>query len=330
MIQLRHQQSRKIAFYSRGFAEHFFVPNAFYRRRLRAWLQIVDRYPPDAINRRVNYYNKLKSKFPIPHEALTITQIPKGKTTYFFDFRRILRHFPSQVKTFSRFGDKTDVTAVPGFVKTRPLGVANENSVLLRLNSIRHFRPIADSRPYRQKKDSLVWRGRVNRDHRKALFRQHFGNPRLDIGLTNERPVPELRLWRKPYLSIAEQLQYKFILSVEGNDVATNLKWIAQSNSLCFMTKPKFESWFMEGTLEAGKHYVALRDDYADLTEKMDYYLDNPDEAETIIGNFQNYYTEFSDQKKEHLIGLLVVKKYLELSGQLDESIYHSHRKHEF
>ena len=84
------------------------------------------------------------------------------------------------------------------------------------------------------------------------------------------------------------------------------------------MSKPRFESWFMEGTLEAGKHYVQVRDDYADLPEKINYYIDQPDEAEAIIRNFQNYHEQFTDTKKEHLIGLLVVQKYLRLSGQLD------------
>ena len=73
---------------------------------------------------------------------------------------------------------------------------------------------------------------------------------------------------------MGEQLQNKFILCIEGNDVASNLKWAMSSNSLVFMTKkPKFETWFMEGTLIPGHHYVEIKDDYSDMIEKMDYYL---------------------------------------------------------
>lgn len=122
--------------------------------------------------------------------------------------------------------------------------------------------------------------------------------------------------WNKPFMSIPEQLQHKFILSIEGNEVATNLKWIAQSNSLCFMTRPKFESWFMEGTLVGGKHYVELADDYSDLPVKLDHYLAHPAEAEQIIANFKRYYDRFRDPVTEELAGLLVIQKYLELSGQ--------------
>ncbi|MDE4959522.1 glycosyl transferase family 90, partial [Francisella tularensis subsp. holarctica] len=58
------------------------------------------------------------------------------------------------------------------------------------------------------------------------------------------------------FLSIQDQIKYKYIVSIEGYDVATNLKWIMNSNSLCFMNKPKYETWFMEGTLIPNHHYV--------------------------------------------------------------------------
>lgn len=314
----KNQQARKIAFYLKGFCERYFVPAAYYRTRLDGWLKLADQYAPNEIKQRLAYYNQLDSPFALPPEAVPLNKIPRNKATYRIDFERILRHFPSDARTFARFGDIRDVSDAPAFVKTRPLGQPNANSVLLRLNSIRHFRPISDTLTFRQKKDSLVWRGKVKPNHRSTIFRQHFGNPRIDIGMTNNRPEPELQPWRKPYLSIADQLQHKFILSVEGNDVATNLKWIAQSNSLCLMAKPKFESWFMEGTLQAGKHYVEVRDDYSDLPEKMDYYLDHPEEAERIIHHLQCHHNQFTDPKKEQLIGLLVARKYLQLSGQLD------------
>lgn len=321
MNTIRHfshdQQLRKIAFYTRGFLEHFLLPPCISRAKLNSWLKRINRYDPEAIWRRVNYYNRLETPFEPAADATSIAKIPWGKTTYRIDFRRVMRHFYPELKANYRFGDVTEVTDRPRFVKTRPITRPNANNILLHLNSIRHFRPIYDPLQFRQKKDSVVWRGAVKLNHRSTIFRQHFGNPQIDIGVTKARPISELEAWRKPYLSIAEQLQHKFVLSVEGNDVATNLKWIAQSNSLCFMPKPKFESWFMEGTLEAGTHYVEVKDDYSDLLEKMDYYCENPDEAEAIIDQLKRHHEEFTDSTKEHLISLLVARKYFQLSGQL-------------
>jgi molybdopterin converting factor small subunit len=83
------------------------------------------------------------------------------------------------------------------------------------------------------------------------------------------------------------------------------------------MTKPKYETWFMEGTLEPGFHYVELADDYSDLEEKLIYYREHAGEAKRIIENANNYVNQFLDRKQEHLIGLLVMQKYFEKTGQL-------------
>jgi hypothetical protein len=79
-----------------------------------------------------------------------------------------------------------------------------------------------------------------------------------------------------------------------------------------------FETWFMEGRLEPGRHYVLLRDDYSDLSEKIDFYTRNTGEALTIIRAAHDHVNQFKDRKKERLVFLLVMAKYFALSGQLD------------
>ncbi|QQD22544.1 hypothetical protein GJQ54_12555 [Oceanospirillaceae bacterium ASx5O] len=112
------------------------------------------------------------------------------------------------------------------------------------------------------------------------------------------------------------QLQYRYILSMEGYDVATNLKWIMFSNSLCMMRKPRFETWMMEGRLEAGVHYVELKDDHSDFAEKIAYYELNPVEVLRIIENAQNYMKQFFDEKIELITSLKVLDKYFESTDQ--------------
>ena len=90
------------------------------------------------------------------------------------------------------------------------------------------------------------------------------------------------------------------------------------SNSVCFMTKPKFETWFMEGSLIAGKHYVQLKDDYSDLQEKVVYYLNHPSEAKNIIQNANSYVDQFKNRGREKLISFLVMQKYFLNAGDLD------------
>ena len=40
------------------------------------------------------------------------------------------------------------------------------------------------------------------------------------------------------------------------------------SNSVAVMPRPKYESWFMEGRLQPGVHYIEIKDDYSDLEPK--------------------------------------------------------------
>ena len=73
----------------------------------------------------------------------------------------------------------------------------------------------------------------------------------------------------------------------------------------------------MEGRLEAGEHYVELRDDFADLDDKVDYYDRHDAEARAIIANANRHALSFADSASEDLISILVLQKYFERTGQL-------------
>lgn len=114
-------------------------------------------------------------------------------------------------------------------------------------------------------------------------------------------------------MSIWEQLKYKYILSIEGNDVASGLKWQLYSNSVVFMRKPKIVSWAMEDKLEPYVHYIAIKDDFSDLIEQIEYADKNYDKCLNIIKNANKFIEQFQDQKKEEIIHFLVIKKYFDL-----------------
>ncbi|MFH0272522.1 MULTISPECIES: glycosyl transferase family 90 [Vibrio harveyi group] len=268
------------------------------------------------IQDRVNYYNKVNTPFELSeNDSTSVIDFRKtGGTTYYFDLHKVIKSFPSHY--FFQFlnGDIRRIPEQPSFLKSRPINEENQNSVLLKLNEIRHFQFISDSKPFRSKKNMISWRGVGYQPHRKKVIEQYYAHPSCNIGQTQPTKGEP---WEKEFMSIEEQLQYKFLLAIEGNDVATNLKWAMSSNSLVIMSKPKYETWFMEGRLEAGIHYVEVADDYSDLIEKMEYYIAHPEEAESIIKNAHAWVDQFRDQKRERLISLLVAKKYFEKSGQM-------------
>ena len=116
-------------------------------------------------------------------------------------------------------------------------------------------------------------------------------------------------------MTLFEHLDYKFVICLEGNDVASNLKWVMSSNSLAVMPRPTCETWFMEGRLIPNVHYVEIKPDYSDLRERLQYYIEHPEEAEAIIKNANEYVAQFKDNKREKLISLLVVDKYFRMTG---------------
>ena len=60
-----------------------------------------------------------------------------------------------------------------------------------------------------------------NKPKRIALFQQYFNNPLCDLGDTSGKS-PDPDAWKTGKLTLEQQLRYKFILAIEGNDVASN------------------------------------------------------------------------------------------------------------
>ena len=88
------------------------------------------------------------------------------------------------------------------------------------------------------------------------------------------------------------------------------------SNSIAVMSKPQFETWFMEGQLIPDFHYIHIRDDYSDLEKKLTYFIDNPDKCMKIIQNANAYVEQFKNKRREKLISLMVLEKYFIKTGQ--------------
>ncbi|TDX28755.1 glycosyl transferase family 90 [Modicisalibacter xianhensis] len=308
-------KSRKLRYYSAGLLT-LLAPDRLFRYRLERILAGYRDQALDDVLDRVEYYNKCQLPFTLDARAQRVADFRyERRGTYYLDTKSVVRHFDPECRFAYRFGDVTRVPEVPAFVKSRPIDGDNANAVLLKLNQIRHYNFVDDPQPFERKRTAVVWRGKCFHDQRRAVIQRLHDTPGMDIGQTD--PKRKAQADYRPFMAIRDQLNYKFVLSLEGKDVATNLKWIMASNSLCFMPRPRFETWFMEGRLEPWRHYVPLRDDCADIEEKMDYYATHTDEALEIIANAQQHVAQFKDRQRERLVSLLVARKYFELSGQL-------------
>ena len=269
----------------------------------------------DYILDRVNYYNKLDNNFSMENDGIKIKNFKffpktKGHSAYFFDTYEYVRFFPVANKFSFEFGDVTHVSSAPSIVKSRPVTGDNKNSVVLNLDKRRHFVFLEDKIPFGKKDNKIIFYAYIDgKPHRISFMEKYFGHPECICGAVDRHEsIP--KEWIVEKISLKKHLIHKFILALEGNDVATNLKWIMSSNSLAVMPKPKYETWFMEGRLIPNFHYVEIKDDYSDLIERMNYYIENPAEAEKIIKNANEYISQFKNKKREKIISLMVLQKY--------------------
>lgn len=180
--------------------------------------------------------------------------------------------------------------------------------IVWKLASRRHFgnleRVSREDTAWEHKKDMAIWRGQLtgSRDggfdkdlpaetnclklKRCRLVYKHSNSTLIHARLTSTRNrlpdvlngVPLLA----PATTIRRLLEYKGIIMLEGNDVASGLKWALLSQSVVLMPTPKHTSWAMEELLEPWIHYVPLNENATDVEEKMQWVVDNDDMARRI------------------------------------------------
>lgn len=320
---LHNGKNSNLKFFIKGYLREY-TPKIFDQICLERKLREAQKRPDwDYIMQRVNYYCKLEPTTSFDRQAweekaIALRHQPMlPQKVYYFDAMEISRYFNQDLRWVIKSGDITDLMPVPTVVKSRPLRDDNQNSIILKLEKNRHFLFVDDKKPWREKKNMTIFRGDLGpRKENRDVFMNLFANgqsPLVDAASTNRSEVhPE---WQKGKMTIGEHLDYKFIMSLEGNDVASNLKWVMSSNCIAVTPRLTCETWFMEGTLKPNYHYIEVKEDFSDLEERLKYYIEHPEEAEAIIQHAHEYIDQFRDKEREKLISLFVLKKYFEITN---------------
>lgn len=234
-------------------------------------------------------------------------------------------------------GDNTRSAAVPAFAKSRlaePAGF----TILMPLNRQWHFGPMdevaAHDIPFAQKEPRLVWRGKTTglfvdrpgtaergaRAHILALAAAERAD--IDLGFSGLTPPIEThadpalagaaRAAVKGELSMGEQLACRYLLALEGHDVASGLKWMLASNSVVLMPRPRIDSWACESLMEPFVHYVPVRPDLADLDEALAWCRANDGACRRIAANANAFVAPFRDGPGERALAHAVAERVLE------------------
>ena len=301
------------------------MPNALYRYLLRKKLNVFKSLPEEEkkyVQERVDYYCRLEegTKVSDINEHLPRIERPSksvlvkdyqyknkvGNTSYFFDTYEYMRYFPSHFRFLTIPGDVFYHLPSPAIVKSRPISDPStlSNEVLLNLDKIRHFTWIKDPFKWEDKECRILFRGEItNKPRRYQFFDMWKDHPLCDLSDTSS-------------MQLYDHLYSRYIMSLEGNDVASNLKWVMSSNSVAVMPRPTCETWYMEGKLIPNYHYIEIASDYHDLIDRINYYEAHPEEAKAIIQHAHEWIVQFRNKQREDLISLMVLEKYFRCTGQ--------------
>lgn len=171
--------------------------------------------------------------------------------------------------------------------------ISERCNIIIPLNMARHwnFKIIKSEFPWRLKREAIIWRGTTTgedtrREYVQSLYKQH--NVRFTRIVQHKKHwITNTRQLGQP-MSKEAILRYKYVLSLPGNDVATNLKWLMFQNSVIVMPPPKVEGWLLEGLLQPFVHYVPIYHP-DNITNVLNWMKENDDKCKQIVSNANKY-----------------------------------------
>jgi hypothetical protein len=326
----------------------FFEPSEFddfERKRLRCYLDNLTLNPPqrpfvihhtsedakELINfdRQSPHYLDKNQNLIAKSNQETLYDLEQLEQHHFFD--------PKKWVKIATFADSIQWYTIPTLVKARynkAKTVHQPYAILMRFRSRIHFGTIPEAQKhdidFDDKKSTVLWRGgpsgngflngsesHIVKASREDLLKLWSKNEKtredIDVGLIDKWRYKDFAEYLKPRMSIKEMLRYKYLLSIEGNDVATNLKWVMSSQSVAIMPQPRVESWFCESMLKPYEHYVPVKDDFSDLLKVKQWCDKHPDRCKAIIRNANQHVKGFTNEERERMLAAHVVETYMRL-----------------
>ena len=276
-------------------------------------------------NEQIEYKDIFNEKEEITYNKI---QLISNHTLFYDNYNYVIKHYINDLRKYFNnseiinfniyiaFGDINVKMKKYCFTKSRPIDLINNFNILLNLNTPRHWKGLDDVKnfdiPFDKKNNKIIWRGTTTGNKRVNFVEkyQNHQNDDIDIKFSNlcQNVIDNNYIFS--HLSIKEQLQSKFLISIEGNDVATNLKWMLYSNSVVIMPRPTVCSWIMEDKLISGTHYIEIKSDYSDLEEKYKWCLNNLEKCKIIAENGKKYIEQFLNQENEIKITNKIIEIY--------------------
>lgn len=144
----------------------------------------------------------------------------------------------------------------------------------------------------------MYWRGSASFHYTRQLL--------LDIGEKNpdrfffQRTDGEEKL---SYLPMTEQVDYKYLIDVQGWGWTDRVKVLLQLGRPVFLVNRAYKEWYFE-YMKPMVHYVPVKEDLSDLVEMYDYMESHPEIYDNIVENAKAFVEEYFSP--EHIIDEII------------------------
>ena len=110
------------------------------------------------------------------------------------------------------------------------------------------------------------------------------------------------------FLSIEEQIKYKYILDIDGwTNTWDGTVWKLYSGSVLLKTNSIWKQWYYDD-LKPYIHYVPVNNNFSNLNEQIEWCQNNQDKCKEIINNARNFVLENLnfEKVKNDLINVII------------------------
>lgn len=181
----------------------------------------------------------------------------------------------------------SNLILIPDFsyINWREAGVGNYNEILEKMLELSKKPP---------KYDKLIWAGSLKHHaSREKLYELSFQDERLEIWPTDRV---------NKYITLEEQVDYKYLLDIQGVSWTTRRKIQLFSGRPIFIVEsPWIEYWTAD--FKPFVHYIPVKEDCSNLIEMLNWADNNYEEALKIAENAQQY--ALNNLKRENAISYL-------------------------
>jgi hypothetical protein len=144
---------------------------------------------------------------------------------------------------------------------------------------------------WNDKKSVVFWRGGASGGYpsiRINTVYSLYNYPNTDVKLysrdwNQNMPISSEHFGDK--CNLDKHFQHKYIMIIDGNCIASNHQWVFGSGSVPIMITHPDNNWWFKEYLKPMENYVPINYDLSDLKEKIDWLINNDNEAKKIMEN---------------------------------------------